>query len=329
RASAAGLIVVAAAGNCGVNPATGLPGYAGLTSPGNAPSAITVGAANTFGTAIRGDDRVADYSSRGPTWYDGLAKPDVVAPGHALVSDLAPGSTLPLTYPSLVVASGTQKFLKLGGTSMATGVVSGLVAAILDVNRYAAVQRAKNLYGGRFVSSGAWTPPPYPTANAVKAMLQYTATKLHDANGVVYDALTQGAGEVNGEGALWLAYVIDTSQPVGAQWLTSPVPPSTTFGGTETVAWNQSIIWGTNVATGEALINVNQAAWAQNLVWGDGDVDNNLACGALDEDDNLVWGGSVYPADNIVWGDNIVWADDVVWANRSIWSSNIVWGDAL
>ena len=29
---------------------------------------------------------VAPYSSRGPTWFDGFAKPDVVAPGHRLVS---------------------------------------------------------------------------------------------------------------------------------------------------------------------------------------------------------------------------------------------------
>jgi serine protease AprX len=41
RASRAGVIVLAAAGNLGVNPSTGLPGYAGITSPGNAPSAIT------------------------------------------------------------------------------------------------------------------------------------------------------------------------------------------------------------------------------------------------------------------------------------------------
>ena len=64
-------------------------GYAGISSPGNAPSAITVGAAKTFDTTTRADDLVADYSSRGPTWYDGFAKPDVVAPGHRLVGPAA------------------------------------------------------------------------------------------------------------------------------------------------------------------------------------------------------------------------------------------------
>ena len=50
QATAAGLIVVTSAGNIGENQATGMPGYAGITSPCNAPSAICVGAANTQNT---------------------------------------------------------------------------------------------------------------------------------------------------------------------------------------------------------------------------------------------------------------------------------------
>ena len=82
------------AGNIGKNPATGQVGYAGITSPCNAPSAICVGAANTQNTATRSDDVVAPYSSRGPSWYDGYAKPDVVAPGHKLVADTSVTSYL-------------------------------------------------------------------------------------------------------------------------------------------------------------------------------------------------------------------------------------------
>jgi subtilase family protein len=39
---------VVAAGNWGRNPVTGVAAYAGVTSPGNAPSAITVGALRYF-----------------------------------------------------------------------------------------------------------------------------------------------------------------------------------------------------------------------------------------------------------------------------------------
>ena len=78
---------------------TGQVGYAGISSPGNAPSAITVGAVRTQDTTTRTDDLVADYSSRGPTWYDGFAKPDVVAPGHRLVAAAATTQTLYYALP--------------------------------------------------------------------------------------------------------------------------------------------------------------------------------------------------------------------------------------
>ncbi|HVG86044.1 MAG TPA: S8 family serine peptidase, partial [Vicinamibacterales bacterium] len=51
----AGIVVVSSAGNIGKNPETGLVGYAGISSPGNAPSALTVGAFKTFETATRTD----------------------------------------------------------------------------------------------------------------------------------------------------------------------------------------------------------------------------------------------------------------------------------
>ncbi|HTG87610.1 MAG TPA: S8 family serine peptidase, partial [Pyrinomonadaceae bacterium] len=62
----AGVVVFAAAGNNGKDE-DGNKIYGRIHSPGNEPSAITVGAANTFGTDGRSDDGVTTYSSRGPT----------------------------------------------------------------------------------------------------------------------------------------------------------------------------------------------------------------------------------------------------------------------
>ncbi len=89
RAYAAGLVVVASAGNYGQT-STGAPVLGGITSPGNSPFAITVGAIDTAGTLTRSDDRVAPYSSRGPTAFDLAVKPDVVAPGTRLVVARSP-----------------------------------------------------------------------------------------------------------------------------------------------------------------------------------------------------------------------------------------------
>src|SRR4051794_35136318 len=69
-AVAAGIVVVAAAGNDGVA-ADGSRILGGINSPGNSPWAITVGSINTQGTPQRGDDTIATYSSRGPSKYDG------------------------------------------------------------------------------------------------------------------------------------------------------------------------------------------------------------------------------------------------------------------
>ena len=74
----AGIVVVAAAGNLG-RMADGHDAYGGIT-PGNAPWVLTVGASNHMGSAARGDDQMAAFSSRGPTSLDSLAKPDLVAP---------------------------------------------------------------------------------------------------------------------------------------------------------------------------------------------------------------------------------------------------------
>ena len=181
-ASRAGIVVVVSAGNAGINRETGLPGYGGILSPANAPSAITVGAVNTRNTTTRQDDVVPDYSSRGPTFFDTRAKPDSVAPGHNLVSAAAFGSTLYTSYPERQVSvnGSVARYQRLNGTSMAAAVTSGVVALMLE--------------------SGRTTFGVSPSPNAVKAMLQYSAVPLANAN-----SLMQGAGALNGGGAIELA----------------------------------------------------------------------------------------------------------------------------
>src|SRR5213078_201808 len=94
---------------------------------------LTVGALDAHGTPQRSDDTLAGYSSKGPTRYDLVIKPDLVAPGSHIVSAEATGAYLSATYPERHVAgSGGSAYMQLSGTSMATGVVSGAVALLLD-----------------------------------------------------------------------------------------------------------------------------------------------------------------------------------------------------
>jgi serine protease AprX len=320
----AGVVVVVAAGNYGRNPQSGAVGYAGITSPGNSPSAITVGASSTGNTVERTDDRVAPYSSRGPSWFDGYAKPDVVAPGSGLLSDEVDGSTLALSYPSLVYNTTNGKLLKLSGSSMATGVVSGLIAVMIESHDYGSLQRYTS--SGKLKKLAPYIPPPPMTPNAIKAMLQYSATPLRDAKGGRFDALTQGAGEVDGLGALTLAYSADTSKAVGTSWMPS-IPASTQFG-TDVETWSQQIVWGTRLVRGSGLIEINQAAWMPAVVWGAGELDN-VVWGTQTEEDNIVWGTSAVLSD-VVWSGSVLEGDNIVWGTTfSGWGANIVWGASM
>src|SRR5207245_481810 len=66
----AGIVVVVAAGNNGRDNSYGNYGYRTITSPGNDPYVITVGAMKTADTPIVTDDTIASYSSKGPTLLD-------------------------------------------------------------------------------------------------------------------------------------------------------------------------------------------------------------------------------------------------------------------
>jgi serine protease AprX len=304
RAIDAGIVVVASAGNLGLD-ASGNTQYGGITSPGNAPWVLTVGASSHQGTAKRSDDVVGSFSSSGPTWIDFAAKPDIVAPGVGIVSLADHRSTLYALFPELLVdgakPSWSKPYISLSGTSMAAPVVAGTVALMLEAN-------------------------PSLTPNAVKAILQYTAQA---ASGV--HPLTQGAGMLNTLGAIRLA-----------RFFASPAAgfgePGDFIEG-EWVPWAQHLVWGNYRVTGGVPLP-GSSAWAVGTRWGalETTLGTPVVWGAR-FDDNIVW--STSSDENIVWStdsaDNIVWStrgdDNIVWSTRGdeniVWSTvnedNIVW----
>lgn len=94
----------------------GFGDYFSLAPPAGSKNAIVVGAVNSD------NDQVAWFSSWGPT-DDGRTKPDVVAPGCQVGGDGGVTSTS---------SAGTTAYTVKCGTSMATPVVTGIVALLLE-----------------------------------------------------------------------------------------------------------------------------------------------------------------------------------------------------
>ncbi len=164
-----GLVVVAASGNGGPDRDT-------VVTPGIDPYAITVGATDDRGTLGRGDDMLAWFSAWGST--DSNAKPDLVAPGRRIVSLRVPGSALDTLFPErVVVARNGSTYFRLTGTSMATGVVSGAAALLLE--------RQPNL-----------------TPDQVKALLVGTTQPYGEDSGqVLPDPIADGSGLLDANAA--------------------------------------------------------------------------------------------------------------------------------
>lgn len=279
-AVAAGITVVVAAGNYGKMPdgrKKWAEVYGSVGSPGIEPSVITVGSANTKGTIKRNDDVVNYFSSRGPSRgvyldersapiIDNALKPDLVAPGNRILGALALNvkgerselakahkDNVPKATTDGVPTNGTtptSQLVTLSGTSIAAPAVAGAVALLLEANP-------------------GLTPP------LIKAMLQYTAEPLGDAN-----LLQQGTGMLNVDGALRLARVIrpglrdDVEMGQATPGASLLGPQQTGIPSDQSIpnangAWSRMIFVGGNrILSGDALFLQYHLAWDHRISWG-------------------------------------------------------------
>lgn len=311
RAWKSGIVVVVAAGNNGRYQAT--DGYATVTSPGNDPYVLTVGAMKTMGTPQRNDDLIASYSSKGPTVIDHIVKPDIVAPGNLLISTEMPGTTLYNTETSNLVPYSTYvlggssapstSYFMLSGTSMATGIVSGLVADLLQAH-------------------------PGLTPDQVKARLMQTASKTFPSSSSVYDPttgitytdeydiFTVGAGYVDLAAAL-----STTSVPSGTAM--SPTANYDSTSGNVYLTGDPSSTWGTSQTwSGPAIWGSQQFTGGSSIMWG--------ASGPGGS--SIMWGASGVAGSSIMWGASTssgfatIWSNSIMWGASGNWGSSIMWG---
>jgi serine protease AprX len=258
---AAGLVVVVSAGNEGrVDPQRADSGtrYGSISSPGNDPWVITVGASRSNYTPSPADDEMATYSSRGPTLVDHFVKPDLVAPGNHVLSLLSEGQ-VSAAFPQAVITAGPSRFLDLSGTSMAAPVVSGAVALMLQA-------------------------APRLDPDTVKTRLMLSARKRWNLRAPDYDVCSRGAGLLDIPAALASAVraagrafsptlVRGTDPgtlglrptPAGNGSATDPALLSSMAGSSN----RQMTIWGDLMIWGDAPPR-RAALWGDLMIWGDG-----------------------------------------------------------
>jgi serine protease AprX len=287
----AGIVVVAAAGNYGRDNSNNNNGYGTITSPGNDPYVITVGAMKTMGTASRADDLIATYSSKGPTMLDHVIKPDLVAPGNLIASDLASTSdTLYSLYPQNLIpiadytisntSSMSSSYYRLSGTSMAAPMVSGAAALLLQQDPSLTPDQVK----ARLMKSAYKVFPQYSSYTDPSTGITYTDQ---------YDIFTVGAGYLD----VYAALNNTDLAPASAGSAKSPIATYDSRTGNVYVVTNNSVIWG------------NSVLWGTSVVWGT----------------SVIWGTS--SGQSVIWGSSVVWGNSTTSGFSVIWGSSVIWGN--
>ena len=263
-----GIVVVVAAGNYGRDNSWGTHGYATIASPGNDPYVITVGAMNAHGTPFITDDTVATYSSKGPTLVDHIVKPDLVAPGNGVVSLLAsPTCTLAVNYPRTLISDvyyetgirgniQSSDYFQLSGTSMATPVVSGAAAILLQKTPTLTPDQVK----ARLMKTARKALPLYTTGVDAISQVSYSNQS---------DIFTVGAGYLDINAALANTDLV-TLPALSPTAVYDPLTKTVSVVINQAITWGDAIVWGEAIVWGDnVFINATAIVWGEAIVWGD------------------------------------------------------------
>ncbi|MEO0616216.1 MAG: S8 family peptidase [Pseudomonadota bacterium] len=265
----AGIVVVVSAGNYGRD------GNFTITSPGNSPKLITVGALTDNSTNSFSDDYVSTFSSRGPTSLDNYLKPDLVAPGNKIIAHSSGKSKLSKDLKKQV--KGKDR-LELSGTSMAAAMTSGTAALMLSTDA--------NL-----------------TPATVKARLMRSARKINE------DPTAAGAGVLDIEAALAETGVM-TTEALSPRMARSTQGNGILIENTAVLwgndAWGAGYLWSDGSNWAQGYLWSDQDVMANGFLWGDEGLQSN---GFLWSDEGL-WANGFLWSDEGLWANGFLWSDE-------------------
>jgi serine protease AprX len=226
----AGITVVVSAGNSG-------PFNGTITSPGDDPLAITVGAYADNASPNPANWAACPFSSVGPTQFDGWMKPDLVAPGRSVISLADPGSTIYTTNPTAVV--GKANFVG-SGTSFAAAITTGAAALVASANPTATPDEIK----GRLLGNAMPAELGNPLVEGhgfLNALYAATGPKLVYDQTAAAAAESASPGSVQDLGSSWNGSSWNGSSWNGSSWNGSSWNGSSWNGGSfNGSSWNGS-----------------------------------------------------------------------------------------
>ena len=171
--------------------------------------------------------------------------------------------------------------MRLSGTSMATPIVAGAAALMLQKD-------------------------PTLTPDTIKARMMKTAWKGYPGSSWAYDTqnrgylsqydvFTIGAGYLDIDASMKSTDVVNGGSP-------SPKVNFNTTTGQATLNNSLSITWGNSITWGSSIV------WGNSIVWG----------GNAVLSDSIIWGNSIVWGQSSITGNSIIWGQSISAGTNSI-----------
>ena len=302
KASMAGIIVIASAGNAG-KADDGSPILGGISSPGTRRSRSPSGRSTRKALRAVPTTSWRRTARAVPTKFENAVKPDVVAPGNKIISLETYGSYLQRTYPQFHMAGKPSNgYMHLSGTSMSAAVVTGGAALLMQAHPNITTEQLKmalqsgstymvdgGLMGGGAGSVNFWASRKMASSGLTNILSTLVGGVLTPASGVIYwDQGTMTKRLYRGYGLrvlslleaplAWLTSGYLRSDELNLIGLNNPLsrthPNEVIWGDVSRWTADQEVIWGDHITNPEG----------QEVIWGDS---------TKMEGEEVIWGDSV------------------------------------